>query len=169
MANILLRPSPRNSQAGAAAVEFAVVASAFLLLVFATMEIGRLMYLFNTVQEVTRRAAREAAVTWTTTHQTTAFKQDALLGGSTLPAGGEVGTANLQIQYLNLSGATTNPMPTSPTDNAIQCENLTNSCIASVQVSISGVTYAPMVGLLPFLAIPLPASTVTTPVESLGG
>lgn len=168
MANTSLRSAGRPRQKGATAVEFAVVAIAFLLLLFGIMEIGRLMYLFNTVQEVTRRAARQAAVTWTSTHSSTAFKQAALLGGSTLPAGAEVAMANLRIQYLNLSGGTPSPMPVSPSDNVIQCENLTSSCIASVRVSITGVTYNPMVGLFPYLAIPLPASTVTIPAESLG-
>jgi hypothetical protein len=35
-------------------------------------------------------------------------------------------------------------------------------------VSITGESYAPMVGLFPFLSVPIPVSTVTMPVESLG-
>lgn len=161
-------PTLRKRERGAVAVEFAVVAVAFLLLLFGIMEFGRLMYLFNTIQEVTRRAAREAVVTWKLTHDTAAFKQAALFGGSTLPAGGEVGTANLRIEYLNVSGAVISTLPTSPADNIIKCENGEAQCIASVRVSVTGVTYIPMVGLFPFLRIPLPPSTVTMPAESLG-
>jgi len=168
MTHTCIQPAGRHKEKGAAAVEFAVVTMAFLVLLFGIMEFGRLMYLFNTIQEVTRRAARQAAVTWATTHQTTAFKQSALFGGDTLPAGREVGTANVQIQYLNLAGNVVTTLPTGAADNLVHCANATTQCIASIQVSISGVTYAPMSGLFPFLAITLPPSTVTMPAESLG-
>lgn len=158
----------RCREHGVAVVEFAVVATVFFLLLFGVMEFARLMYLFDTVQEVTRRAARQAVVTWTTTHRTTAFKEAALFGGSTVPAGGEISTANLQIDYLNADGNVVATEPTSPADNVLQCANGTAQCIASVRVSITGVTYSPMGGLLPFLAITLPASTVTMPAESMG-
>jgi hypothetical protein len=47
---------------GVYAVEFALVALIFFVFVFGTIELSRAMYLFNTLQEVTRRAAAAAAV-----------------------------------------------------------------------------------------------------------
>jgi len=47
---------------GAAAVEFALVATVFFTLLFGVMEFGRLLYLWNTTAEATRRGARIAAV-----------------------------------------------------------------------------------------------------------
>lgn len=49
-------------QRGAAAVEFALVASAFFMLLFGVVELARLMYLWNAAAEATRLGARTAAV-----------------------------------------------------------------------------------------------------------
>lgn len=49
-------------QRGAAAVEFALVASAFFMLLFGVIELARLMYLWNAAAEATRLGARTAAV-----------------------------------------------------------------------------------------------------------
>jgi len=49
-------------QRGAAAVEFALVSVAFFTLLFGIIEFGRLLYLWNTTAEATRRGARIAAV-----------------------------------------------------------------------------------------------------------
>jgi Flp pilus assembly protein TadG len=51
----------RNAQSGVAAVEFAVVAAIVLMFMFRVMELARSMYMFNTLQEVTRWAATAAA------------------------------------------------------------------------------------------------------------
>ena len=54
-----LPPATRaGRQQGAAAVEFALVALLFFTLLFGILEFGRMLYLYNTVQEVSRRAAR---------------------------------------------------------------------------------------------------------------
>ena len=50
----------RPAQQGAAAVEFALLAVVFFLMVFTVIEVARLMYVFNTLQEVTRRAVAAA-------------------------------------------------------------------------------------------------------------
>jgi hypothetical protein len=49
-------------ECGVYAVEFSLVALIFFVFVFGTIELSRAMYLFNTLQEVTRRAAAAAAV-----------------------------------------------------------------------------------------------------------
>jgi len=51
---------PRKTQAGTAAVEFALVAIVFFIFVFGVIELARLLFVFNTLHEVTRRAAAAA-------------------------------------------------------------------------------------------------------------
>lgn len=49
-------------QRGVYAIEFVLVAGFFFLLLFAVMEVGKVLYFFSTANESTRRAARLAAV-----------------------------------------------------------------------------------------------------------
>lgn len=172
--------TPCHQQRGAAAVEFALIAMLFFTLLFGILEFGRLFYLYNTVQEVTRRAAREAVVNWKDQLSQDNVKSLALFGGS-LPAGAEITAGNIKIEYLTASGGEPNPSPTSAADNISACLTGPDGCIALVRVSIVGLPgvscplntekacYTPMIsGLFPFLSVPIPASTVTMPAESLG-
>jgi Flp pilus assembly protein TadG len=54
--------STRKRQAGAAAVEFAIVSVVFFTLLIGIMEMGRMLFYWNTVTEMTRMGARLAAV-----------------------------------------------------------------------------------------------------------
>ncbi len=163
-------PSPNDKQLGAAAVEFAIVCLLFFTILFAILEFGRMMYVYNTMQEVTRRGAREAVVRWIDQGDT--IRSLAFFGGTAIPAGAEVTAAAMTIDYLNEEGdviATVN-RPLNPGANLAACGNITlvNSCIFSVRVSIVGVSYSPMVSLFSFLGVNLPPATVTMPAESLG-
>lgn len=160
--------APDNRQDGAAAIEFAILCLAFFTILFAILEFGRMLYLYNTMQEVTRRGARAAVVRWI--DQSAAIKAVALFGGSAIPAGAEVTSANISIEYLNKAGVAASPLPADPGDNLSACGDVTraSSCIYGVRVSIDGVSYSPMVGLFNFLGIALPPSTVTMHAESLG-
>lgn len=164
----LSSPVPARNERGAAAVEFALVALLFFTLLFGILEFGRLLFLYNTVQEVSRRAAREAVVRWI--DQTDTVKTLALFGGTALPAAPEVTAANITISYLNKSGAQVTLPPLDPGDNLSACGDNTRtaSCIDSVRVSIDNVSYTPMVSLFGFLNIALPASVVIMHAESLG-
>ena len=51
-----------NRQKGTTTVEFAVVAALLLTLLFGVIEVGRAMFVWNTLNEATRRGARVAAV-----------------------------------------------------------------------------------------------------------
>ena len=64
----------RHAQRGAAAVEFAIIAMLLFTVLFGIIEFGRLFYVINTVQEVTRRAAREAVVRWVDNSDTSPAK-----------------------------------------------------------------------------------------------
>lgn len=52
----------RRRSRGVAAVEFALVASLFLLLLIGTMEVARVLFLWNSANEATRLGARVAVV-----------------------------------------------------------------------------------------------------------
>lgn len=185
----------RKTARGVAAVEFALVMIPFILLLLGAIEFGRLLYLWNTVQEVTRRAARLAVVS--------KFKPDSELekirkyavfgspdGGSVvLPAGHEIGNANIVILYLrNADGDLVTSLPDDAGDNKSACLDAkrVNSCIRFVEVCVSKkknscaaadrVSFVPMVSLFsqsgPFstdlTGLKIPLSTVRMPAESLG-
>lgn len=158
----------RHQQHGSAVVEFAFICLLFFTILFAILEFGRMMYVYNTMQEVTRRGARAAVVRWI--DQTAAIKSIAFFGGTAIPAGAEVEDDDMVIEYLNQAGGTSFPQPTSPGDNLSACGDAlrTSECIFSVRVSITGVSYSPMVNLFSFLGITLPTASVTMHAESLG-
>jgi Flp pilus assembly protein TadG len=105
------------NQRGAAAVEFAIIAMLLFTLLFGIFEFGRLFYVLNSVQEVTRRAAREAVVRWTDAEDKDDAKELALFGGTSLPAGAEITGARISIDYLDIDGVQLTSLPTSPGDN----------------------------------------------------
>lgn len=188
MMNVFYRVSAQD-QRGVAAVEFALVASLLLILLFGIAEFGRMFYVFNTVQEVTRHAARMAVVNEASVSSRANIKNSALFDQKTMPAGAEVGIENIDIHYLTeeLVRISESKLPTTGEDNLSACSDPSSNydCIAFVRVSIIGATYAPMVSFFsginitafpfsekePFrvdLRIPIPASTVTMPAESMG-
>lgn len=173
-----------HRQGGVAAVEFAIIALILFILLFGILEFGRLFYVFNSVQEVTRRAARESVVRWI--DQQGVIKNLALFGGGSLPAGAEITPARINIEYLDVDGVLLETLPTSAGDNIAKClSEPPTGCIAYVRVSIVNAKYSPMVSFFkgvrltafpfseedPFiidLSVPIPASTVTMPAESMG-
>ena len=171
----------RRRERGAAAVEFAIVAMLFFTVVLGIMEFGRILYVWNTVQEVTRRAAREAVVRSfadaNKIQRSAVFNPESGSGTAYLPAGMEITSTSVKINYLNGSLAVASPMPTDPSDNISACNDATRaaSCIRFVEacVAVSGnctgsVQYVPMAGIFTFLAISIPVSSVIMPAESLG-
>lgn len=179
-----------KAQGGAAIVEFAFVAILFFTLLLGIIEFGRFMYLWNTTQEVTRIAARQAAVSDFSAASIAAIQHAAVFNaGSTsaanLPAGGEITDQRVSIQYLlseDVNDVVTD-MPESPADNIAACLDVSRSndgCIRYVKASIcaqsgsgnnatcNAVPYIPMIGLFEFLGVNIPRSTVVMPAESLG-
>lgn len=175
-----------TAQSGATTVEFALVFPLFLVLLFGTIEFGRLIYLWNTVQEVSRSAARLAVVT-DFNADIAVIQRKALFGADKLPFASEIGIANIQIQYLQADGATeVSSKPISPADNISACLAVgrETECIRFVEVKIctesgcGSVPYVPLIGFfsakafelstLSIPSIPIPISTVKMPAESLG-
>lgn len=175
--------SKKHHQQGVAIVEFTIIFTLLLIILFGIFEFGRLFYVLNSVQEVTRRAAREAVVRWTPANELQ-VKQIALFGADDLPAGTMINTDSIEFEYLNQSMGTSSPLPDTPLDNIEECLVASARCIAFVRVHIDGVKYTPLIGLFsgielkfPFkdggsflvdLRVPIPPSTVTMPAESMG-
>jgi len=185
--------STARSQRGVAAVEFALIAVVFFMVLLGIAEFGRIMYVWNTTQEVTRRAAREAVVRDFSAAETAAIKREAIFQAGTsgtvsLPAGVEITNATVRLVYLtvdaggNTVAITAGNMPADPADNIsacgdaarmfISCIRFVQACIAVDDTCVSSIPYQPMVVLLGNLgidlAINIPASTVVMPAESLG-
>lgn len=187
--SVPLPPPRRRAQRGAAAVEFALVAMVFFVLLIGAMEFGRLFYLWNTVQEVTRNAARMAVVTnFADAGALQAIRRAAVFRATDgpLPAAAEVTQANVVIRYLTAAGAVANPLPVSPGDNIAACIDETRAaeCIRFVEVCVStgatcdaaeAIAFVPMSGLFSgdgpgadLTGLRIPMSTVRMPAESLG-
>ncbi|MFP5392691.1 MAG: TadE/TadG family type IV pilus assembly protein [Gammaproteobacteria bacterium] len=175
---------------GAYAVEFALVLMLFMLLVFGAIELARLIYLFNTAAEVTRRAAQNAAVTdFRYGGRLREVAQRAVFRTSPgeLPFGAPVTDRHVVIDYLALtrngSGALTmtpipkSAMPSCPARNRQVCSLDPNdaSCIRFVRARIcqpgaQDCGAVPYQTLVPLVRLPLnvPASTTIVPAQSLG-
>jgi hypothetical protein len=183
----------RSAQSGVAAVEFALVALLFFTVVFGAIEIARIMYMYNTLAEVTRSAARAAAnIDWRATAELDLAKQRAILRNSPggLPFGAPITDQYIRIDYLYLSqGATTTyqpisaaAMPGSPGRNRQNCltnpygsaTSPSNTCIRIVRARIcqpdtdcDAVDYQVLIPLLN-LGVKLPTSTALVSAETLG-
>lgn len=168
----------RHCQCGAAAVEFALIAFAFFPLLLGIIEFGRLFYVASTVQEVTRRAAREQVVNWTS--QSSSIQRAAVFRNSdgALPSAPEVTNATVNLSFYNsysdaLNGSGAISGIASPQDNLNNCLLASPSCILFVRATLQSggapITYAPMIGWFGDLfRIPLPGATVIMPAEALG-
>jgi hypothetical protein len=142
----------RNTQQGTTTVEFAFVGFLLFLILFGLIEVARVMFVMNSLVEVTRRAAR-VAVVCPVDHID--IKK---IGTFNSPAGSDrsrylqnLSTANFSLEYLNQFGAATT----------------TFSDIDYVRFSISNYQHQM---LIPGLNITINSQSFSTtmPVESLG-
>lgn len=96
----------RPPQRGATVAEFALTVVMFLGALFFVIEAMRVLYLWNTLQEATRRAAYLAAVSdFSNPAVMDAIRQSAVLRGGAghLPLGAPVSDAHIRIDYLSLT------------------------------------------------------------------
>ena len=142
----------RNTQQGTTTVEFAFVGFLLFFILFGLIEVARLIFVMNSLVEVTRRAAR-VAVVCPVDH--TDIKK---IGTFNSPAGSDqsrylknLSTSNFNLEYLNEFGATTT----------------TFSDIDYVRFRISNYQHQM---LIPGLNITINSQSFSTtiPVESLG-
>ena len=93
-----------HRQRGASAVEFAFIVVMFLTLLFGIVEFGRLFFNINSVQEITRRAAREQVVRWvsaTDTVQREAVLQPGSTGTVYYPGAIDINNTQVQLSFYN--------------------------------------------------------------------
>ncbi|OEZ63175.1 TadE family protein [Duganella sp. HH105] len=176
---------------GIVTVEFSLIALVFFTLLYVVMEVARAMYLLNTLQEVTRRAAAMAAVSdFSSASVMSQVRQSALLrtGPGTLTMGQPVSDAHVQIDYLALTRAgngalTLTPIPTASLPACVARARLNciadpngASCIRFVRARVctpngnggcDALAYQTMVPLFS-VAGALPVATTIAKAESLG-
>ncbi|MGZ3412222.1 MAG: TadE family protein, partial [Xanthobacteraceae bacterium] len=175
------RPNPH--EAGVAAVEFAFGAMIFFLLVFGVIEVSRLLFVYNTLQEVTRRAAAGAARVFPSDAVGMAkVRQDAVLRNSPgeLLLGFPVSDQHVRIDYLALTRDNTGKLslskiditalPASAAQNRTICMGNPNAakCVRFVRASIcdtANVATCQQVkakSLVPLVDLPVPLHKATT-------
>ena len=142
----------KSAQQGVATVEFAICGSVALLVLIGCLEIGRTLFVWNTIGEATRRAARLAAVC---PMNDAGIARNAMMvpagTGSTSAVLPGMSTANVSVTYLNAAGGAAGSYDTAQ----------------YVRVQISGYTHTlfiPYVGA----TLTVPPFATTLPVESLG-
>ena len=179
-----------TNQRGVAAVEFALLAIIFFSLVFGILELARVIYMFNILQEVTRRAGTMAANSNFDADTLDTIRSQALFAGAngTLIFGAPVTAAHLKIDYLSVSrdgttGAVTPQpvaaMPTSPAQNYANCvaNPYDAGCIRLVRVRIcqpggaddcTPVPYQMQFPLIDLSRLNLPRAETIVPAHTLG-
>jgi Flp pilus assembly protein TadG len=146
----------RRRQRGTTTVEFAIIGTVLMVVVFSVIEFGRAMFVINMLTEATRRGARMAAVCPVgdpKPAQVAVFAN----GGANSSIVAGLTTANVQVQYLDTNGA----VIASP--GTVAGFNL----IRYVRVSIVGFTQTLLIPLH-ITAVPLSGFATTLPRESLG-
>jgi Flp pilus assembly protein TadG len=178
-----------SKQHGVAAVEFALLAALFFAIVFGILEIARLVYLFNTLQEVTRRAAALAINSPFSDDDQKTVRQQALFAdkAGNLVLGNPVTPDHLRLEYLSLSRTSggvlamqaASPLPASPEANRLNClsDPYGTNCIRFVRVrvcqpnvtdSCRPVPYQMLFPLVNFSGLTLPRSTTIAPAQTMG-
>lgn len=142
----------KKREQGLFLVEFAIIAAALFILLFALIELARIIWIWNTADEATRRGARVAAVCpidHPAVPEATIFAQPGSGGPSPILRG--LTTANVQVDYLDANGD----------------PETTFGEINYVRVSLVNYQVTP---LIPFIntTFTLPPFDTTIPSESLG-
>jgi hypothetical protein len=179
-------------QTGAALVEFALISFVLFAVLFAVLEVAHAIYLWNTLQEVTRRAASAATATdFSDQGAMDRVRQGAIFRTSsgTLLLGKPVTDAHVRIDYLSLARdgngvLTLTPLgagllPACPARNMLNCtaDPYGNNCIRFVRVRIcaadgdastcNAVPYSPFT-LFPGFTMSLPTATAIVKAGALG-
>ena len=133
----------RLHQAGATAIEFALVASIFFMLLIGIAEFSRVLFYWNTAGEATRLGARIAAV---------CDAKDATIKERTTKLMPKLQATNIQIGY-------------EPSGCDADADVARNTC-RSVTVSVSNVSVETFIPVVP-ITLAMPSFTTTLPRESL--
>lgn len=175
-------------QMGTAAVEFSLTLMVFLLFFFGILEMARVVYLMNTVQEVTRGAAHAAAKTnFADSDAIDTVRQRAVFRASSgfLLLAEPITDKHVRIDYMALVRVGTQQvltrvttLPASPVSNRATCIADPNdaNCVRFVRARIcqpgaanecDPVPYTALVPLIP-LTFNAPTATTIVTAGSLG-
>lgn len=145
----------RRRQQGVTTIEFAIVGLLALMVLFAVIEIARAFFVYNALEEATRRGARVAAVCQL---NDPAIAQIASFTASGSSLVGGLAPANIAVEYLDGSG------------NALPDPMASYGLIAYVRVSIVDFTHQLLIPMLPnpISSFLTPSFSTTVPAESLG-
>ncbi len=99
-----------NNERGAALVEFAMVATVFIMVLFGVIEFGRMFWTHNALRDAARRGVRYAAVRKNDSAGITAVKKMVVYGdpnanpASAAPLLPGLTTSNVNVEYQNYNG-----------------------------------------------------------------
>lgn len=148
--------SYREHQSGLAIVEFTVVSSALLLMLFGIISFGYYMFSLQMVNEITRKAARLASVCYVTD----SADINTLVIDSNAPS--DFTTSHLVIEYLDESGGVVT--------GDLEDED-TFTSIRFVRAKVENYDYQ-FISLFNYLGnnglVSVPSFETTLPAESLG-
>jgi hypothetical protein len=185
--SLIMRPRFRKDK-GVAAVELALTLPIFFLLVFGILELARAMYICNTLQEVTRRAAALAVhADFSDPGVMQRLREQAVFRDTPglLMFADPVTDQHVKIDYLstpltgNVPQPITGALPSSPEANLETCTKnpYDSGCIRLVRVRIclpdgdrNSCDPVPYRTMTSYIGLPfdLPLSTTIAPVETLG-
>src|SRR4030095_15421475 len=103
------KKSNNKNERGAALVEFAIVATVFISVMFGVIEFGRLFWTHNALRDAARRGVRYAAVRKNDAAGIQAVKNMAVYGDPNPAVGAQplvngLSTSNVNIDYQNYNG-----------------------------------------------------------------
>lgn len=183
--------SPGPRQRGATVVEFALIIVVFLMFIFGIIEVARLMFAFNTLQESTRRAASAAATSgFADGGQMDSIRRRAIFRNTAgfLPLMPEVTDQAIRIDYLwlqrsgsgafSLQAMATGSEPASAEQNMANCmlDPYSANCIQFVRARVcdpqntadcTPLNFKALTALVA-LEVPLPVATTIVRAQSLG-
>ena len=144
----------RYRQAGVTTVEFAIIAVVFFMALFGVIEMGRTLFVVNTLTEAARRGARMATVCPVgDTAPARAAVFDSGNGTSAVIYG--LTTGNIEIDYLDANG------------NVLPNPAASFGALSSVRATVVGFTL-PLMSPLVMPTLTLSGFATTLPRESLG-
>jgi len=148
----------KKNQQGLYLVEFAITAVVTFIILFAVIELARIIWIWNTADEATRRGARVAAVCPPydpAIARVTVFADPDGSEGNESPIIKGLSTANVVVEYFDDNGT-----------DLLGGATLENT--SYVRVSLTGFTVKPLIPFVGDKELTLPAFEATLPAESLG-
>jgi hypothetical protein len=139
-------------QKGVTTVEASIVAMLALIILFGVLEIGRVFFVWNALEEATRRGARVAAVCQL---NDPAIGQIASFTASGRPIVNGLSPANIELSYLDMNG------------NLLPDPAASFGLINFVRVRIVNYTHQFLIPLF-VTSFTAPPFTAVLPAESLG-